>query len=329
MPAETEDMICRGLFDTVEVRAIDEDARMATFAAATENGVDTFFGREFLRMSGADLKRYRKNPVVLDTHDRFVAGGVIGNAAVTIKGRELLAAVTFAETERAEEAWQLVLTGFLKALSVGFRALEVQALDEGEHSGTGANRIEGPARIVKKWELFEISVVPVPADADALRRSAYYREGGELADQVRVLSDDVKQLLSSKEPEMAKENKPTPGPAEEAENTSERAPASVEPQRPEIPEEVQVRQLKARRESVMACTPESLRGYADELLMKRDLSVDSVLEAVRTKHAEQREAIGTPEPAKIEGAAADTRTHKDVPRVADIDSKTLLRSVCG
>lgn len=310
---ETEELICRGMFDTVEVRAIDEDARTATFVAATENGIETFFGREFLRMSGADLKRYRKNPVVLDTHNRFEAGAVVGKATVTIKGRELLTPITFAETERAEEVWQLVLQGFLKALSIGFRAIEVQTLDEGEHSGVGANRIDGPARIIKKWELFEISVVPVPADADALRRT---------------LAGVEKRLLPSEEPEMAKENKPTPAPAEEAESKTERA-AAIETQHPETPEELQSRQLKARRESVMACTPESLRDYADELLMKRDISVDSILEAVRAKYDKQREPVGTIEPAKIEGAAVDTREHKDVPRVADIDSETLKRSVCG
>lgn len=312
---ETEEIICRGMFDTVEVRSIDEDARTATFVAATENGVETIFGREHLRLSGMDLGRFKRNPVVLDTHNRFEAGAVIGRAAIKTKGRELLAEITFAETERAEEVWQLVNQGFLKALSIGFRALPggVQVLEEGEHSGTGQNRIEGPARVIKKSELFEVSVVPVPADADALRRT---------------LAGVEKRLLPSEEPEMAKENKPTPAPAEEAENKNEMA-TPVETQRPELPEELQVRQLKARRESVMTCVPEALRGYADELLMKRDLSVDAILEAVRSKYDEQREPVGTIEPAAIEGATVDTREHKDVPRVADIDSETLKRSVCG
>ncbi|MCP4591818.1 MAG: hypothetical protein GY842_13865 [bacterium] len=167
---------CRGLLDRVQIRGIDADKRTATFVAATENGVETYYGTEHLRMAGVDLARFRRNPVVLDTHNRYEAGAVIGKAAVKIEGRNLIAKITFADTARAEEVWRLVSTGFLQALSIGFIARDVQVLDEAESAGDGAERIEGPARVVRAWELYEVSVVPVPADAEALQRSFFERQ---------------------------------------------------------------------------------------------------------------------------------------------------------
>ena len=328
---ETDEIICRGLFDTVEVRAIDEDTRTATFVAATENGVETMFGREHLRLSGMDLTRFRKNPVVLDTHNLHEAGAIIGSGVIVVAKRELSTSVKFAKTLRAEEIWQLVLQGFLRAMSVGFRALEVQMLDEGEHSGIGQNRIEGPARIIKKSELLEVSVVPVGVDADAVRRGFLEGNERELNSQIRALTGAVNQLLepSTTEQTMPKDEKettkPTAAPAKEAENTSERAAAAVEPLRPESPEEIQTRQLKARRESVMACVPESLRGFADGLLITRSLTVDDILGQVREKYAAEREAVGTTEPTEIENRAAGGDDKP--PKVADIEDDVLLRSV--
>lgn len=159
----------------VAVRSLDEKTRTATFVAATEVGVRTWEGREHLRMAGARLTRFKANPVVLDGHDRSQVGAIVGRADVKVEGRELLAIVTFADTARAETAWQLVRGGFLRAVSVGFipnreRTVELR---DGETDGVGESMITGPAKVVKEWELFEISVVPVPADAGALARSFY------------------------------------------------------------------------------------------------------------------------------------------------------------
>lgn len=167
-------LVRRDLAD-IAVRSIDEKKRTAEFVAATESGVRGYSGMEYLRMSGARLARFRRNPVVLDTHNRSEVGAILGSAAVRVEGRELFTTVTFAETARAETAWQLVKAGHLRAVSVGFipnRARTVE-LRDGETDGEGEARITGPAKIIKEWELFEISVVPVPADAAAVARSLY------------------------------------------------------------------------------------------------------------------------------------------------------------
>src|SRR5205823_12664238 len=57
---------------SMELRSIDGGTRSAEFVASTEKPVPMGGGeREVLRMSGARLERYRRNPVLLDTHDRF------------------------------------------------------------------------------------------------------------------------------------------------------------------------------------------------------------------------------------------------------------------
>ena len=93
--------------DEMSICAIDEDTRTATFTAITEGPIETWDGRMHLRMSGARLTRFRKNPIVLDAHDRGSVEAIIGRADVKVDGRKMTAAVTFAKTDRSETAWQL------------------------------------------------------------------------------------------------------------------------------------------------------------------------------------------------------------------------------
>lgn len=196
----------RGMISGLEIRATDDDTRTVEFIAATENGVDTYYGREFLDMNGADLTRYRKNPVILDAHTRGSAVDVIGKSELVVEGNKLAASVTFAETERAEDVWKLVRGGFINALSVGFVPRVVTKVDENSEAELNGQEITGPARIVDEWELFEISVVPVPADSEALRREY---EAGEKNEEnfnrVFNLLTDIKEKSMSEEKEIVEE----------------------------------------------------------------------------------------------------------------------------
>lgn len=163
-------LLCRAAEPTAS-RSIDEEARTATFVAATERPVEMWGGVEVLRMAGARLDRFVKNPVVLDCHFH---GDVVGRAVASVEGRRLLAVVTFARTERAEELWGLVRDGFLRSVSVGYRVLGTREIKAGAFNGEGEARVEGPAVIVDQWELCEISLVPLPADEDALLVRSFY-----------------------------------------------------------------------------------------------------------------------------------------------------------
>ena len=65
----------------IETRKADDGS--VEFVAATEQPVQTYFGPEVLRISdrSVNLKRYRSNPVILDTHDRYGIGSIVGRAS--------------------------------------------------------------------------------------------------------------------------------------------------------------------------------------------------------------------------------------------------------
>jgi len=324
MKPETTNQCERALLDEVEVREIDEDARKATFVAATENGVDTALGREYLRMPGIKLQRYRKNPVVLDAHNRWTAGAVIGKAAVKVKGRELMAEITFATTRRADEVWQLVVGGFLKALSVGFIPDRSKVLDlgEGETDGEGATLIQGPARVVKSWVLFELSVVPVPADADALRRSFLHGDDAGLLSAMHSLVNGLQRLEAGvkreKETDMAEQNEQGKEEARAAE-----APAKTTPQAPVgTQEEETTRAIEATARQIRAIAPRGMETFADGLVTE-GVDVPTARARIREELAKRSQPAGTQEPEQ------PTKDDKPKLQVKDVSDSAFARALCG
>lgn len=107
---------------------------------------------------GVDVQPFMRNPVVLWAHD--YKSLPVGKATAVNKGRDSLTATwQWAEGDefaaRVKNCWQ---QGILNAVSVGIRPKEVEPLP-----GRGGVRI-------LTSELLEFSVVPVPANANALRR---------------------------------------------------------------------------------------------------------------------------------------------------------------
>ncbi|HBP17039.1 MAG TPA: hypothetical protein DEA08_04485 [Planctomycetes bacterium] len=98
----------------------DTEARVAEFVAATEAPVDTVYGREVLRMSGCDMSRYARNPVVLDSHRRESIEDVIGSGDVRVEGGQLIVRVHYLDDADGEKAWRKVKAGALRAVSIGY-----------------------------------------------------------------------------------------------------------------------------------------------------------------------------------------------------------------
>lgn len=168
---------------------VDSDERTVTAIIST-GSVDR--DGEVLVPKGANLEPFLKNSVVLWAHD--YSGPPIGKALwVTKIGGKIKAKVEFAETEFAEEIYQLYKGGFLKAFSVGL-------IVKNRHSPTPEEIKKKPAwaeawNIVDEWEMLEFSAVPVPANAEALA-TAVKTKGIEL-------SDDTKDALGIEDDEPA------------------------------------------------------------------------------------------------------------------------------
>jgi HK97 family phage prohead protease len=122
--------------------------------------------------SGLKLQEYRKNPVVLLNHDN---GSLpIGKALSVQRDRDtVVAKVQFAERpaehpEGAEWVPDTILSLFkqkvLRAFSVGFMPLDMRDANEKDRKKFG----DHVRRVITDWNLLEFSVVPVPANQDAL-----------------------------------------------------------------------------------------------------------------------------------------------------------------
>ena len=118
-----------------------------------------------LDLSGISTENYFRNPVVMWAHDltgRSPSGGLpIGRTLALdwVQGRGLVARFEFLDddpfAQRVRNAWE---KGFLRAASISWVPLESGRADDGGRRDTRA-------------DLLEWSIVPVPADPEALRHS--------------------------------------------------------------------------------------------------------------------------------------------------------------
>jgi HK97 family phage prohead protease len=109
---------------------------------------------------GCVLENYRANPIVLWSHD---PDHPIANAMDVVVGPDQITArVRFAPagiSRKADEIRGLTKAGVIRAVSVGFDAIDGEPLDP--------KKPRGGLRI-SAWELLELSFVSVPADTGAL-----------------------------------------------------------------------------------------------------------------------------------------------------------------
>jgi HK97 family phage prohead protease len=132
----------------------NKDTDLVRFTASS-NSIDR--DGEVLRADGWVLDNFKKNPVVLWSHDaKSLPIGRVTNAYSDEVS--LITDIEFAVKENplAKMVSDLVKGGFLNAVSVGFMPLSYD--QEGK---------------MLKQELLELSVVNVPANQDALRSNEY------------------------------------------------------------------------------------------------------------------------------------------------------------
>jgi len=320
----------RGFLDIIEVRDIEPESRTATFVAATENGVQTMAGTEYLRMAGADFTRYKINPVVLDLHANrpyVTASNIVGRGDIWVEGKKLLVKIVFAATRRASEIWELVRTGFLRTVSIGFvpNRAAMRVLGPGETDGEGDDIVSGPGVVINKWELFEITMVPVPADANALRRGFFDSDGEGLLPVIHSLADTLRRLTvatnSDEEKDMADETK----------EKGEARATVVEVKTPtetsvvhSTPEEDAGRSLAALTVAIRAIAPRGMDKVADELIAQ-GADVPTARKRFIEELAKGSEAVGTPEPPK----PTATGEQKPDTRSADLPDNDFKRAICG
>jgi len=141
----------------VERQAIDEEARTATLAFASETPYERWWGIEILDVTATSMRqgRLRSGANLLMDHDWKDVVGVVESVEIGAD-RVARAVVRFGKSARAEEVWQDVRDGIRRNVSVGYMVHKAQLVETKD--GLETYR-------VTDWEPFEISLVSVPADA--------------------------------------------------------------------------------------------------------------------------------------------------------------------
>ena len=145
-----------------DVRQVNDEP-VLDFIASDES-VDRY--NEVIELAGWQLDNYRRNPVVLDSHDYYSIGSVLGRSdEVKIEDGKLRNRVRFTlDNPLGNMAYKMARGGFIRSESVGFIPIE----------WTRGNEAAGePYRTFKKQELLEVSLVAVPANPGATVDLAY------------------------------------------------------------------------------------------------------------------------------------------------------------
>jgi HK97 family phage prohead protease len=146
-------------FASCEPKAVDGQARTLRFCFS-DGSVDR--AGDTISPTGWDLTGFKKNPVALWAHDSY--SPPIGRASnvVVEEGARLMGDIAFIDADTyafSDTIYKLTLGGYINAVSVGFVPKDYEWSDEdGREWGID----------FKQQELLEISVVPVPCNANAL-----------------------------------------------------------------------------------------------------------------------------------------------------------------
>lgn len=175
----------------VQVKAVEGAPPEEMDFIASDASLDRW--DEVIDQAGWDLTHYRKNPVVVDSHDYGSISRIIGQSLSTeVRDGRLINRVKFAtQNPLGKLAFELARGGFLRSESVGFIPIEWKSGDRDK---------DEPRRTYTKQELIEISLVAVPANPGATVGLAV-KSGAVSRDTLRAVIDELRQVadLSNKE----------------------------------------------------------------------------------------------------------------------------------
>lgn len=144
-------------YSTLQIKSITDtdDERIITGIANTPS---TDRDDDILEPMGA---KFALPIPLLWQHNHNQPIGEVIQATVTEKGIEIVAKLVKIDEkgklkDRLDEAWQSIKSGLVKCLSVGFKIKEYGYLENSW------------GLYIKEWEWYELSVVTVPANADAV-----------------------------------------------------------------------------------------------------------------------------------------------------------------
>lgn len=191
------------------IKSVIDEKNKLIVGVVGSNGIIDRHG-ESLNPMGWKLDNYLKNPVILFAHD--YSSLPVGKAEkVWIENGDLMFNIKFADTPMANQVFDLFKGGFLNAFSVGFIPTKFGVSGQDTYT-------------YMEQELLELSVVPVPANPEALANA-------EVMARIKSIED-----LFKKEAEAQEQPKEEEKPVEEVKPEAEvEKPAEEEPKVEEEP----------------------------------------------------------------------------------------------
>ncbi|MEW9106286.1 prohead protease/major capsid protein fusion protein [Paenibacillus sp.] len=153
----------------IDNSTISEENRTVELSFSSEEPYMRWFGNEVLSHDdgAVDLTRLQEVGVLLFAHGRDMKYGkmpigTIEKAWIDSNTRKARALVRFDDDEDSDKVFRKVVKGVIKGVSVGYSVTNWEEVKAGSTSANG--RHQGPAYVALKWQPFEISIEPTPAD---------------------------------------------------------------------------------------------------------------------------------------------------------------------
>jgi len=157
----------------VSVQSANDEARTVDLVFTTGAPVQRYDWMsdtrylETLSLDPAHVRLDRLNTIgpLLDGHSAYSVGDILGSVvpgSVSLTKKAGRATVRFSKRTAVDPIWQDVKDGHIRSVSVGYRVYRFEE--------TVGEKNALPVRLATDWEPFEISMVPIPADAGAAVR---------------------------------------------------------------------------------------------------------------------------------------------------------------
>lgn len=170
-------------------------APVQRFGWRPDNSIGDWVEELSLDEAAIDLTRLNGGAPLLDTHSNWDLGDIIGVVeSARIEGGRGIARVRFSERDEVEAVWRDVKAGIIRNVSVGYQVDEWQSM-----AADGAS----PKWRALRWTPYELSLVPIPADAGAQVRAAGATRKAQQAERSAATKGDEMTAKAITEPAAA------------------------------------------------------------------------------------------------------------------------------
>ena len=158
------------IFNSIDT--INEEEGSVYCTISTE---DVDRGGDMMIAAGIDITDFKKIPSVYVSHDYSLLP-IAKCTEIHYLDKSIVAKIVFCrEVPAIKNIWELVKSGTLKGVSIGFEALKVLQKGSKEFNSyikeQGIMASEGLKRIIPAWKMYEFSVVSIPMNQNCYIKS--------------------------------------------------------------------------------------------------------------------------------------------------------------